>query len=183
MLALAGFLAALSTAHAALVTFDYVGQPLTFIAGPYGDGVNRYGTNEIGRVYFDDTVVTADFTGTISTGYTALLGATVMGEAAAHGSFTFSQGQIVDWFLTSDYIRVVMYPVPVVSTTGSDYISPPSGGLYIGWANTYADSTPGGVWTREAVSPVPLPDSLPLLFAGAGLGAVLTHRRRSLRPS
>src|SRR5262245_13985386 len=84
-------------ASAATVMYRYVGlawaytPPLNFpnASNPYGPNLEEFG-------YFDDSIVTPNFTGTLTSGFTVL---TTRIGGGMTGTISFVNGQIVSWNL------------------------------------------------------------------------------------
>jgi hypothetical protein len=191
-----GLLLSLALAGApacASVTYQFTGSPLNYTPPPsfFPPGQpplppppSLFGNFVFGTAVFDDTVVTADFTGTLSAGFAATLGTNLLPQTSANVDFmrgfppvfTFSQGQIIGWNLLATFTLlpgIANYSVPMHSSNVGDSFSPLTGGLVLGTAGSAA-----GQWTR--VTPpaaVPLPASLPLLLAG--LSAMAACRRKT----
>lgn len=157
-------LAATAQTASADVVYRYTGPVMTD---------NRYRSGQVyGYASFDESIVTADFTGTLGgAAFTARLNTF---DVARSDTFfgtplfvSFVDGQVVSWYVAT---QNPLFGGLIATSTGGDVLMAPLSAFY---------SSTGGSWVREgAPSPVPLPLPWPLLAAGlAGLG--VAGRRKS----
>lgn len=165
IVAFSAFLFSPNAALAADVRFDYTGLPFMYTPPPSNPGMtNPYGTRLNAVAFFDASVVTPSFTGSIQN-----LAHPSTGGSPMFGQFDFVNGQIVGWDLQSFQAYQMFSGSSLVTARSvnsndakSDSIMPISPRYdNVGWVRTSG----AGTWTRVPDVPqVPLPAAFPLLM-------------------
>lgn len=173
-------------AASAAVTYRYQ-SPVLYPNSQYIPGYDNVSAPRLAATaVFDDSVVTADFTGTANAESASMgwLGSSSSQTNAWSDTFNFVNGQVTNWYLTlyiphtylHPYRGVVHYSEEVIASSAyGDWDAHLDLALYSRYGSLTGEQ---GSWTREsAPAVVPLPLSLPLLACGlAGFGLFVRRK-------